>query len=118
MFPASALGKPTVTFTIFLVLFFFFSVQQPNLGKNVEIQGGGLTGSKAMCIWAGCAWCFLSQEPKYREEEQGEGEEGRTTGHQLGSGGVGSTASPIAFQETMDESCNFELNSQLKKYAK
>ena len=47
---------------------------------------------------------FSLQEPKYREEGQGEGEEGRTTGHQLGSGGVGSTASPIVFQETMDES--------------
>ena len=37
-------------------------------------------------------------------------------GHQLGSGGVGSPASPITFQETLDESCNFELNSQFKKY--
>ena len=66
-----------------------------------------------MCMWAGCAGCFLSQEPKYREEEQEDGEEGRTAGHQRGSGGVGSTASPMAFQEAVDESCNSELNSQL-----
>ena len=49
------------------------------------------------------------------EREEGEeGEEGCTTGHQLGSGGVGSAGSLITFQETVDESCNFEPNSQFK----
>lgn len=88
------------------------------MGKKIEIQGGDSAVSKAMCSWAWGAWCFLSQEPKYREGEQEEDEEGHTTGRRLGSGGVGSTAGPIAFRESLDESYNFDLNPQLKKHAR
>ena len=62
-------------FFLFFVVFFFVVVvvfsPAAKLGKKVEIQGGGLAGSKAMCIWAGCAWCFLFRNPNTGKRGRG-----------------------------------------------
>lgn len=85
MFPTSALGKPTVTFTIFLgFFFFFFYVQQPKSGRRLRFRVEASLEVKQCASGQGMPGVFSRRNPSTGKRSMGKVKKDAPLGTNLG----------------------------------